>query len=155
VGFLGATLAAHGAYPAAVAEGERALARAVEINNPVAIAVGHILLSFIHIAGGEPGRALAASRASIDVAEKAGDPLYVYLGYGFRAWAQARQGDDAAAATSLARALEVAEGLGGRVALIGWFGALDAEIRLSTGDVDAALARAEQVLTSARTAGDV
>ena len=89
---------------------------------------------------------LDESRALVEVSEQAGDRLYVYFGYGFQGWAYSRLGNRAAARESMAKSQAIAQSIGGRLLLVDWFAAANAEIALTDGDVAGALTLAEQAV---------
>jgi tetratricopeptide (TPR) repeat protein len=83
-GMLGWALAARGDYAAGVAEGERALAGAVKAGNLTGAALSGMTLSLIALTGGDTVRLRQVSQQTIRAAEKTGDQLLLYIGYGFK-----------------------------------------------------------------------
>jgi len=146
----GACLAASGDYVAGLAEGQKALARARELNNLTSMGVCYGVLVGICLNGGDTLRMLEEARALVEVAEQAGDRVYVYVGYGFQGWAHSRLGNRAAAHENIAKSQAIAQSLGGRLFLAEWFAAANAEIALADGEVDRALTLAEQAVTVAK-----
>jgi tetratricopeptide (TPR) repeat protein len=155
LGYLAMALAARGAYLEGLAEGERALARAREMNNPRSIGVTHLVLSGVCRLGGDTAGMLAHSCAAIDAAERAGDWLDVYVGFGLRAWAESRLGRHDAAIASMAHSKEVGQRLGGGIILSDLFTAAEAEIALNAGRVEDALVLAEAAVAAATTVGNL
>jgi tetratricopeptide (TPR) repeat protein len=150
LGFKGLTLAARGRYARGLSEAKRAQQIAVEINYGTGIAASHILLWGIHLQGGETARMLEESRVIVQVAEKAGDQMYVYLGYGMLAWAELLDGDLDAALAHMALSQRIRNNLGGRAVLADWFHAINSEILLRAERVHEALRAAEEAVAFAR-----
>jgi tetratricopeptide (TPR) repeat protein len=152
---LGTALAAQGQYRMGLDEGKRYLMRAREMNNPRGVLLSHLFLSISHLMGRDLPRASEEARAAGELAEQAGDPLFVYAGYAFHAWAESRLGNHEAAVESMARSKAVCERYGGRLFVDDWFAAADAEIALNAGRFDEALARAEETVAAAHAEGNV
>ncbi len=155
VGFHGVTLVARGHYVEGVAEGERALARALAIKNLSAIAALHVYIAAMHVLGGDSARAVEHGRLAAETGEQSGDRVLVYAGHGFAAWGYSRLGQHETAIAVMEQSQAVARALGGRIILGNWFGAANAEIALSAGHVADALRSAEQVAQTAKAGGDL
>jgi tetratricopeptide (TPR) repeat protein len=151
--FLGFARAARGNYVAGLVDAERALTRAQEINNPTAIGMSHILLSLIHLMGGNWRAMLDEAYATVEVALQAGDRLYVYIGYGFRSMSENLLGNFKAAHASASKRKEVAQSLGGNLIGADWCAAFDAEIALNLGCVEDAISLAQQATNIAQATG--
>ena len=154
-GFFGLSQAARGQTVEAVATGRSALARAEATNYPTAIVAGHILLSGIFMLSGDAEQMLQAGRRALAVAEQAQERLYACLAGYICGWAEGRLGQHQAAMTSIAQAKALGESLGGRILLIDWFAAAEAEVALSAGQVADAAARAEAAVRVAQAAGGI
>src|SRR5204863_5030654 len=128
VGFLGLSYAARGDYAAGVAAGQRALARARELNNLTAVTASRNLLFFIYLFGGDLPRMLEESRLIVATAEQSGDRVYAYVGLGLRAWAESRLGRHEAAQDSMAQSEAVVRRFGGRLIMAEHMAAIRAEI---------------------------
>jgi DNA-binding SARP family transcriptional activator len=150
VGFLGMTLAASGYYTVGLAEGQRALALAREINNLSSIAESHIFLANIYLMGGDIPRMLEECRAAMEVSEQAGAQVYVYNGLGYLALAESRLGHHEVALVCITKLKAVATSLGGRLQAVDQFAAWEAEIAFNANRVEDALILAEQAVGIAR-----
>ena len=62
-----------------------------------------------------------SSRSRATAARRSGDRLYAYVGLGFRAWAESRLGERAAAAATMAQAKAVGSSLGSQLILADLF----------------------------------
>ena len=154
-GFLGLSLAARGQIGAAVETGHRALARAGATNYPTAIAAGHILLSGIYLLSGDAEQMLRSGRDALAVAERAEEHLYACLACYIRGWAEGRLGQHEAALASMAEAKAMGQSLGGRLLLVDWFAAAEAEITLSAGRAEGAATLAAEAVRVAQAAGGI
>lgn len=154
LGMYGVTLAARGDYAQGVAQAERALAGAKESNTLTGISLGQGLLGLSHLFGGASRLALVYARSQIETAAQSGDQLHSYMGYGFHAWAQLREGNYADAQERLARSEEVAQKIGGRLAFSDWFGAVRAECAYLGGQIQESIKLAQETVEAAsRTEG--
>ncbi len=153
VGHLGVALAAQGQVAAGIAEGQRAVERARqsgEIESHIGIKARHFL-SIVYLYSGDLRRMLAENDQVVQAAQQIGDWLMVYWAYGFRSFAQGRLGLYADALQSLASAQDAGNRLGKDVMGEDILEAVTAELLLATGEVDAALSRAEAAIELART----
>jgi tetratricopeptide (TPR) repeat protein len=98
---------------------------------------------------------LETSRDTVEAAQRSGDRLALYVGYGDRAWSESRLGNHAAASDDMARCQEVAASLGGRLVIADWFAAARAELALRAGRPDDAAALAEAAVDFARGMGGI
>ncbi|MEP7287714.1 MAG: protein kinase [Chloroflexota bacterium] len=154
-GYIGITRAARGEYAIGLAEGERALTRALEINYLTSVAAAHTMLYFISLFGGDTSRMLQEGKAMVEVAEQSGDMLFIYLGSGLGAWAESRLGNHAAAYEQIAKSKEVAESMGGQLVLADIISAVNAEIAYNAGRIEEAVKLAQESIDKAKTAGGV
>jgi hypothetical protein len=103
----------------------------------------------------DTGAMLAAAQATVDAAQRSGDRLALYVGNGYRAWAESRRGAHAAAADLMARCVEVGESLGARLVIADWFAAARAELALNAGRADEAIELAAGAVVLARAMGGI
>ena len=155
VEFLAAARAIRGNYAQGIAEAKAGLARASNLHSATAVSVAHCLHAAIFIASGDAARMLAASDAVVAVSEDAGEQLWTSLGYGFKAWAESRLGDHAAAAASMAKGKAIIAGLGGQVVAADWLAAAEAEMALNAGRVEDALRLAPIAVAFAKNVGGI
>ena len=157
LGFLGIARAARGQYAAGVALGQRALERvrrAGEMKSRSGM-VSHLYLCYIYLHGGDYLQMLSESRQAVEGAQRVGDWVIVYMGYGYCAWAESRLGKHKEGMQTLARAQVTGQKLGGQMLFQDIFAAVTAELLLSAGRVEEALACAEAVVELAREVGGV
>jgi tetratricopeptide (TPR) repeat protein len=155
VGFLGMALTVRGSRAAGLAEAERALTRAAEMKNPVALTLIRLFVSFMHILGGDLDMVLEKSGAVIATTDPSRGLLYVYIGYGFTGWAYSRMGDHQIALDHFAKSKAFAQAMGGRLILADAFAAAEAEIFAASGHSEDAIKLAEAVVTAAQTGGGI
>ncbi len=155
VGFLGIAVTARGNHDAGLAEDRRAIARAEELKNPVGLTLIRLFLSYMHIFGGDPEKAIEKSDAVIKATEPARGLLYVYIGYGFSAWAYSRLGDHRTALDHFAKSKSYGQTMGGRLIMADIFAAAEAEIFAASGRHEEAIQLAESVVTGAQTSGGI
>lgn len=153
-GMLGWVLAARGNYAAGIAEGERARTVAVQAGSLTGTALSGMALCLIALTGGDTARMREVSQQTIRTAEKTGDQLLLYVGYGYQAWAESRLGDPVAASASMAKSKQIGQQSGGRLTSADAFAAASAEIALHAGRTTDALALAEQTVKSAKSMDD-
>jgi hypothetical protein len=152
--FHGAAIAAMGDYAVGLAQTQRALACAQEMGSAHLTCITQILVAMTQIFGGDLLHAIEAACRAAEAAEESGDRLYVYLGAGFQALAEARAGQFPAAEASMARSHAAAQELRGWLVFADWFLAVRAEITLGMGRIQETLASAEQAtIISERTGG--
>ena len=90
-----------------VAEGERALARALQSDNLTAIGTCRVHLCVIHLFTRDSKAMAEHASAAIDVAARSGDHIVAYTANGFLAWAESRLGRHDEAAAAMARSKEI------------------------------------------------
>jgi len=106
-----------------------------------------------YIFGGDYLQVLSESSQVVEGAGLLGDAIYLYLGYGFRAWAESRLGRHEEAMQSMARAQATSQRLGGQLAFQDLFAVASAELFLAAGCVGEGLTRAESAVELARVMG--
>ena len=148
LGYLGGALAARGHIAEAVALGQRALeqARRAGAMKSRRGMVSHLYLSYIFLHGGDPTQMLSESRQAVEGAQRVGDWVFVYIGYGFCGWALSRLGKHEEGMQSMERAQAASQKLGGQLLFQDTFAAVTAELFLVAGEVEEALTRAEAVV---------
>jgi tetratricopeptide (TPR) repeat protein len=142
-------LAATGEYELGVAECKRAMAKALEIKYGTGFGVCHVLLSLVYLLGNDMPNMLGTAQQLTEIAEKAGDRMYVWAATGFQGWAQSRLGNLQAAMELLAKAEELKKTLGGRLVMADWLAAADAEVALRGGSA-AVLTLAENAVAQGK-----
>lgn len=157
LGFLGIARAGRGQYASGVVLGQRALGRARragEVKSRSGM-VSHLYLSLIYLHGGDYLQMLSESRQAVEEAQRVGDWVIVYMGYGYGAWAESRLGKHQEGMQTIARAQAARQKLGGQMLFQDIFAAVTAELLLSAGRVEEALACAKAVVELAREVGGV
>lgn len=94
-------------------------------------------------------------RQAVEEAQRVGDWVIVYMGYGYGAWAESRLGKYEEGMQSIALAQAARQQLGGQMLFQDTFAAVTAELVLSAGRVEEALARAEAVVELAGEVGGI
>jgi predicted ATPase len=150
VNYHGITLAMTGSYEEGLAECQRALARARELNYLLGIAASFLCLSWIHAFAGNLACATEFTRQGIEAAEQSGDRPQVYHCYVPRAHAEIFAGQFEAAAESIAKAQAIAQEFGGQLGHADNVAGCIAEIALGKGRVEEALSLAEKAVAIAR-----
>lgn len=112
--------------------------------------VSHFYLSCIYLHGGDYLQVLSESRQAAEGGQQVGDWILVYFGYGFCAWAENRLGKHEEGMQSMERAQAARQQLGGQMLFQSTFAAVTAELLLSAGRVEEAIACAEAVVEQAR-----
>jgi class 3 adenylate cyclase/tetratricopeptide (TPR) repeat protein len=148
VGYIGISIVARGDYHRGVAEAERALDRALQLNDQAISGSNHILVCVTHLLNERMEALAAAADQAVKAAERSGDQVILHLGLGFRGWANGRLGDHAAACNDMDQSNAVGTGLGPLI-LADWFAVARADIALSAGHIDEALVLAEQAVGAA------
>jgi class 3 adenylate cyclase/tetratricopeptide (TPR) repeat protein len=154
VGYLGISVVARGDYHRGVAEAQRALDRALEVNDQAIIGSNHILLCVTHVLNERMEALAAAAQEAAEAAERSGEQVILYAGFAFRAWANGRLGHHAAARSDMEQSNAVAAGLG-QLILADWFAVARADIALAAGCIEEALTLAEQAVGVANQVGSV
>jgi class 3 adenylate cyclase/tetratricopeptide (TPR) repeat protein len=155
VGMHGMSLGATGSYEEGLAQCQRAIARARELNSLYGIAFSTLCLSTIYAWAGNLACTTETARQGIEAAEQSGDRLLGYLCYAVRAYAELCAGQYEAAAESMAKNQAIAQELGGQLFLADWVASTIAEIDLGKGRVEQALSLAEQAVAMARKMGGI
>jgi tetratricopeptide (TPR) repeat protein len=154
VGYLGISVVARGDYHRGVAQAQRALDRALELNDQAIIGSNHILLCVTHILNERMQALAAAAQEAVKEAERSGEQVIRYLGLAFRGWANGRLGHHAAARRDMEQSNAVGAGLG-RLILADWFAVARADIALAAGRIEDALTFAEQAVGVAKQVGSI
>ena len=154
VGYVGISVVARGDYHRGVAEAQRALDRALEVNDQAIIGSNHILLCVTHVLNERMQALAAAAQEAVKEAERSGEQVIRYAGLAFRGWASGRLGDHAAARSDMAQSGAVGAGLG-RLILADWFAVARADVALAAGRIEEALTLAEQAVGVANQVGSV
>jgi tetratricopeptide (TPR) repeat protein len=155
VSMHGMTLGATGSYEEGLAESQRALARARELNSLYGIGFSTLSLSWIYSDAGNLACTKETTRQAIEAAEQSGDRILVYLCYWTRSYAELCAGQFEAAAESIAKAQAVAQELGGQLFAADIVASHIAEIALGKGQVEQALSLAEQAVAMAQKMGGI
>ena len=155
VSYHGATLGATGSYAEGLAECQRALARARELNSLYGIANSALGLSRIYADAGNLACATEISRQVIEAAEQSGDRILVYLCHTNRAYAELCAGQFEAADESIAKCQAIAQEFGGQLAGVDITACTIAEMVLGKGQVEQALSLAEQAVAMAEKTGGI
>jgi class 3 adenylate cyclase/tetratricopeptide (TPR) repeat protein len=142
--FHGVALAGMGNYLAGLAEIERALARAQELNVLTEVSTAGAALAKAHILGGDLPAAEQAGRMVVEVASRSEDQLVAFIGHFVEGWAQARSGDLRSAGASMAQAQAIVDERHGQVFYADWFLAALAELALRAGDYGQAIGLAQK-----------
>jgi class 3 adenylate cyclase/tetratricopeptide (TPR) repeat protein len=154
VGYIGISLVARGDYHRGVAEAQRALDRALELNDQAIIGSNHILLCVTHVLNERMEALAAAGQEAVKEAERSGEQVILYAGLAFRGWARGRLGHHEAARSDMEQSNAVGAGLG-RLILSDWFAVARADIALAAGRIDEALTLAEQAVNVANQIGSI
>ena len=154
VGYIGISLVARGDYHRGVAEAQRALDRALELNDQAIIGSNYILLCVTHVLNERMEALAAAGQEAVKEAERSGEQVILYAGLAFRGWARGRLGHHEAARSDMEQSNAVGAGLG-RLILSDWFAVGRADIALAAGRVDEALTLAEQAVNVANQIGSI
>jgi class 3 adenylate cyclase/tetratricopeptide (TPR) repeat protein len=154
VGYLGISVVARGDYHRGVAEAQRALDRALEVNDQAIIGSNHILLCVTHVLNERMEALAAAAQEAVKAAERSGEQVILYAGLAFRGWANGRLGHHAAARSDMDQSNAVGAGLG-QLILADWFAVARADIALAAGRIEEALTLAEQAVGVAKQVGSV
>ena len=155
-GYLGIALAGCGNFGEGVAEGERALARALQSDNLTAIGTCRVHLCVIHLFTRDSKAMAEHASAAIDVAARSGDHIVAYTANGFLAWAESRLGRHDEAAAAMARSKEIGAALASENLIVAdLFDAAEAEIALNAGRFATAAALAERAVAAGEAANNL
>jgi class 3 adenylate cyclase/predicted ATPase len=155
LGFHGMALAMSGDCAMGVAEVQRALARAKEINSLSEIAMTNVFLSAAYIFAGDLPNAIEAGRKAVEAAEESKQWLYVCHGRAWQSWAESRMGDFKHAAESMELAQAALQEFDGRVIAADWMAAISAGIALGIRHIEEALALADRAIGIAQEMGGI
>jgi class 3 adenylate cyclase/tetratricopeptide (TPR) repeat protein len=153
--FYGAGVAGMGNWRQGLSEAQDALAKSDEFKSLTGIGVSQNCIGYAYFFGGELQRAMDAARAAVEAAEQSKDLIYHCVGYSLWAWAAGRMGQLDVAEEKMARSLEVAEKLGGKVIMGDVSMAARSEIALYRGNWNEAIALAQKTLEVAQMTGAV
>jgi class 3 adenylate cyclase/tetratricopeptide (TPR) repeat protein len=155
VSMHGVTLAATESYATGLAECQRALARARELNSLSSLRFSTCCLSWMYSVVGNLAGTTEFTRQAIEALEQSGDLILVYLCYANRSYAEVCAGQFEAAAESMAKCQAIAHELGGQLWAADLAAGIIAEIALGKGQVQQALSLAEQAVAVARKMGGI
>ena len=141
---LGLAQAAQGDYAEGLANGRRALARALEFNNPVQISETQTVLGLIYYIGADWRGLLQAAEATIQAGASSGTRVFLYAGHAERAYAESRMGDHDAARADMLTFKELSHEFSPQISYADWYAAAEAQIVLRAGDVEEALVVAQR-----------
>lgn len=147
-GYLGVAIAACGEYEQGLSVVQGGLDRAVELRGWNLIASTRILLCSAYLMNERMEALAEAAQEAVDASERSGEQVILYVGLGFRGWAEARLGNDAAALASMERSRKVGACLG-QLLLADWFAVARADIALCAGQIEEAMALAEEAVDAA------
>src|SRR5208337_440924 len=155
VSTYGMNLGSTGRYEEGLAQCQRAIARARELNYLEGIAYSTLCLSRIYSIAGSLACTAEITRLGIETAEQSGDRVTVYLCYVSRSYAEVCAGQFEAAAESIAKCHAVEQELGGQLLAADWVASYIAEVALGKGQAQQALSLAEQAVAIARKTGGI
>ncbi len=155
VSYHGMALGSTGSYEEGLAQCQRAVARARELNYLSGIAGCFIRLSRIYADSGNLACTIETTGQAKEAAGQSGDRILVYFCYANRSYAELCAGQFEAAAESMAKCQAVAQELGGQLFGGDAFAGYIAEIALGRGQVEQALSLAEQAAAMAEKTGHI
>jgi tetratricopeptide (TPR) repeat protein len=141
-----------GDYALGLAEGERAVARARELNNPTRLVEVMGTVMGIYFESGDMQQFLAAAKQTFEAAELSGERVFLFA-HVQRALAESRLGNAQTAFERLARDKTRYHGETEQRFFGDWLIAAEAEIALNAGHVEQAILLAEQAVKVALRAG--
>jgi class 3 adenylate cyclase/tetratricopeptide (TPR) repeat protein len=153
-GYLGVSIAACGEYDRGLQVLHRGVDRALELRGWNLIASTRVLLCAGYLMNERMLDLVDAAQDAIEASERAGERVVLYVGFGFRSWAESRLGKSEAAFQSMRRSQEIAAGLG-RLLLADWFSVARADIALMAGQAADAIVLAEDAVKIAGRANSV
>jgi hypothetical protein len=131
---------------------EQAVARAVESKQPAALSLAHTMrCSSLRLCGDYSGL-LDSAQLSYELADKCGDKFCAYMALSLLAAAHSFRGRTLEASGYRERAQALTQVIGARM-LSDWFAAGDAEMALRAGEIEQAVAIAEQLAPGFRKQG--
>ena len=150
VGFYGACRAVRDNYPEGVALAQRAVERARREQVSTSLIAAKTILGTIYRTGREYERLRVTARKGVELAQAAGERVYLHILLGLEAWASAHLGEHRAASRAVAQAHEVRRSLGGSPLLHELLRAAEAEIALLAGRGEEAADLARRALEVSR-----
>jgi serine/threonine protein kinase/tetratricopeptide (TPR) repeat protein len=153
VGYHGLVLSLMGRYREASADLDRVVVRAHEIGQPSLLSAAHLMNGTSFVFTGDWPRAVEYQRKVLHWASQTGDKLHLGLAWSGLGFALCHLGEHDQAREHRGTGRDIAASMGGRLMLSDWYEAGDADMALTMGEVDAALALAERVAPASRTAG--
>jgi tetratricopeptide (TPR) repeat protein len=151
----GQTLGVKGSYAEGLAQCQRALGRARELNYPDGIAFSTLCLSWIYAIAGNLASARETSRQATEAFEHSGDRAFVYLHYMLCSYSEVCAGQFEAAAQSIAKLQTIVQEFGGQLFADDILSSYIAAVALGKGRVEQALSVAEQAVAIARNIGGI
>ncbi len=155
VTYHGMILAQTGSYEEGLAQCQRAIARARELNYLSGVSFSIACLSWIYAAAGNLARTRETTRQAMEAAEQSGDRFIVLLGHLTHASAELCAGQFEAAAESMAKCQAIAQELGGQIVSAEILASHIAEVDLGKGHAEQALSLAEQAVAMAQKMGGI
>jgi tetratricopeptide (TPR) repeat protein len=144
-----------GSYEEGLAECQRAIARARELNSLDGIGFSTLCLSRIYAYAGNLACTTEFTRQGIEAAEQSGNRTLVYLCYAVRSYAELCAGQFEAAAESIAKFQAITQELGGQLLASDVYASPIAEVALGKGQVEQALSMAEHAVAMAKKMGGI
>jgi tetratricopeptide (TPR) repeat protein len=145
--YFGIALAMEGHREQALDEVRRGAERARAMKHERGRAETQIALFLVSFSQGDMRATADGAEVAIEIAERAGEWINVYVGYLFRGWAESRLGCHEEASASLAHAEEITRTrLGGRAFMADWMAAAVAELALNAGHSERAAACADEAV---------
>jgi class 3 adenylate cyclase/tetratricopeptide (TPR) repeat protein len=148
IGSHAVTLAARGRYRDGLAQAERGLERAVELNSPQARIQANVFLATVHNLGGEFQAASDATRTALEIGEQLGDQLLMCIASVYNAYAESMLGHHEAARASMERARAI-----GSPILADQSAEVGAVLALNEGNLPGAIATAQEAVSIAQQTG--
>jgi class 3 adenylate cyclase/tetratricopeptide (TPR) repeat protein len=149
VSLHGFALGLTGSYAEGLAECQRALARARELNYLYGIAMSNACMSGIYAAAGSLAGAAQTSQQGIEAAEHSGDRVLVYLCYTNRCYAELCALQLEAVDENITKCQAILQELGGQLIASDIVASTISEIALVKGRIEQALSLAEQAVAMA------
>ena len=146
LGYRGCGRTYHGRYADAMSDINTVLEMGYAGHDQNAIAMGYSALGWSQLVAGEYAKGIAAARKLLEVAEATGGDIFRYGGNSLLGWGTFRLGHARESLAHWATAHEIAKSLGGRLVFAEFFAPMEAHALLESGDVQAALKKAEEAL---------
>jgi predicted ATPase/class 3 adenylate cyclase len=150
---LSLSLAIQGRFAEATAAAQRVNDRSLALKSQTGFAQAQCAFMLIPVLQHNFTEALEVGERALHSAEESRDILLSSMVLHFMAWAESCLGEQAAADRQLTRAIEI-NAMVGSQPFHAWHTALDAEIALNAGEINACLELAEQALSISREAGN-